>query len=783
MLGSGIMGSRIACHFANIGVPVILLDIPSKEADPKDHASRNKIVNDALKTCLVSKPSPIYSKKSIQLISTGNFDDDLKLISDCDWVIEVVIERLDIKKSLLERVEEFRKPGTLISSNTSGIPIHLIAEGRSDEFRKHFCGTHFFNPPRYLKLLEIIPGPDTDEDVLEFLIHYGDLFLGKTTVKSKDTPAFIANRIGVYSMMSAFHLTKQLGLTIDEVDKLTGPVLGRPKSASYRTCDVVGLDTLVKVAAGVEENCPEDEAIKTFKLPGFIEEMMKKQLFGDKTGKGFYKKIKTPEGGKEILSLNLDTLEYEPRSKAKFQTLELTKSIDNLKERYKVLYNGKDKAGEFYRLAFHDLLSYSSNRLPEVSDSIADIDAALRAGFGWELGPFESWDALGNKEIMNAIEASGSKVASWVHEMFDAGFETFYKTEKGKLLVYEPSSKTYVSVYENSNLIILDPLRETKTVWKNSGVDLIDIGDGILNLEFHTKMNTIGSDVVMGIMKSIEIAEKDFKGLVIGNEGQNYSAGANLGLVYMYALEQEFDEIDFAIRAFQNATMRIRYSSIPVVTAPFNLTLGGGCEMNLHADSVQAHAETYMGLVEFGVGLIPGGGGTKELTLRFSDSIKEGDMETNSLRNQFLNIGMAKVSTSAEEAFEMGLLRYGQDNITMNRTRLLTDAKSKALELADAGYSRPIERKDIRVLGRTGLGVIYAGANSMFSGNYISEHDKLISQKLGYIMCGGDLSGPTNVSEKYLLDLEREAFLSLCGERKTLERIKSILTTGKPLRN
>lgn len=792
VLGSGVMGSRIACHFANIGLEVLLLDIIPRELNDAEAAKkqslehpavRNRIVNDALSFAIKSKPSPVYHADVVKRITTGNFSDDMPKIADCDWVIEVVIERLDIKKSVFEQVEKYRKPGTLITSNTSGIPIHSMTEGRSEDFKRHFCGTHFFNPPRYLKLLEIIPTSDTDQEVVDFLMHYGDLYLGKTTVLAKDTPAFIANRIGVYSILALFHIVKEMGLTVEEIDKLTGPVLGRPKSATFRTTDVVGLDTLVNVANGLKANCPNDEARAYFELPAYVLKMNENKWLGDKSGQGFYKKVKGASGKSEILALDLETLEYRPQNKVKFATLESTKTIDKLSDRYKVLISGKDKAGEFYRKAFFGLFAYVSNRIPEISDELFRIDEAMKAGFGWEVGPFESWDFMGVKASVDAMKAAGIEVVAWVTEFLSAGNTSFYKLESGRKLYYDIPSKTYKPVPGYESFIILDNIRSEKNIWKNSGTTVTDLGDGILNLEFHTKMNSIGSEVLQGVQKAIDLAEKNYRGLVIGNDGPNFSAGANLAMLFMMAVEQEYDEIDFSIRAFQNTVMKIRYSSIPVVTAPHGLTLGGGCEMNLHADAVVAAAETYIGLVEFGVGLIPGGGGTKEFALRASDAFRDGDIMLNTLKDKFLTIGQAKVSTSAEEAYDLGILRRGQDRIVPNAQRVLAEAKRTAIELADAGYTKPVQRKDIKVLGRSGLGMVYAGANSMFSGQYISEHDKKISEKLGHVLCGGDLSAPTEVSEQYLLDLEREVFLSLCGEKKTLERIQSILTTGKVLRN
>jgi len=783
VLGSGVMGSRIACHFANIGVEVLLLDIVPKEAtDSNDLKARNSIVNDALKFALKSNPSPIYSKSYASRIKIGNFDDDLSKIKDCDWIIEVVIENLKIKHQVFENVEKYRTPGTLITSNTSGIPIHLMLEGRSEDFQKHFCGTHFFNPPRYLKLLELIPSPKTDPTVIEFLEDYGQRFLGKTTVVCKDTPAFIANRVGVYSIMALFHTVTEMGLTVEEVDKLTGPVMGRPKSATFRTCDVVGLDTLVHVANGVKDNCKDDEANELFTIPNYVSTMVEKNMLGSKTKEGFYKKVKGDDGKSKILTLDLKTLEYRDKQRTKFPTLELTKTIDDLKERTKVLLAGKDKAGEFYRKSFYGLFAYVSNRIPEITDAIYKIDDALKAGFAWELGPFTTWDILGVEKTIAKMKEAGVEVSPWVNEMLAAGCPTFYKVENGVKYYYDIVTKSYQVIPGSENILSLETLREDNTVWKNSGTTIVDLGDGILNLEFHTKMNTIGGEVIEGINKAIDLAEKEYKGLVISNDGEHFSAGANVGMIFMMAVEQEYDELNFAIKAFQYTMMRVRYSSIPVIVAPHSLALGGGCEMSMHADKVIAHAETYMGLVEFGVGVIPGGGGSKEFALRASDEYKDG-IRLNVLKTRFLTIGQAQVATSGQEAFELGYLREGIDEVIVSRAHQLTRAKEAALSLANKGYTQPIQRKDIKVLGKEGLGIVYVGAHTMKSGNYISEHDQLISEKLGFVLCGGDLSTPTEVSEQYLLDMERKAFLELCSEKLTLERLQSIITTGKVLRN
>ena len=783
VLGSGVMGSRIACHFAGIGVQVLLLDIVPKEAaESTKQAERNKIVNDSLQAALKSNPSPVYNKEVIKKITTGNFDDNMKDIAGYDWVIEVVVERLDIKKQVYDQVEQFRKEGTLITSNTSGIPIHMMAEGRTDDFKKHFCGTHFFNPPRYLRLLEIIPTPDTDPAIIDFLMHYGDLYLGKTTVLCKDTPAFIANRIGVYGIMALFGLVDKMGLTIDEVDALTGPIIGRPKSATFRTADVVGIDTLVKVAKGVYDNCPDDEARDSFIIPAWLQKMVDNNWLGDKTGQGFFKKIKGGGGEKEILTLNLKTAEYGPRVKPKFATLEAAKPIDDLYQRLKMLCAGQDKAGEFYRHFHYGLFSYICHRIPEISDEIYRVDDAMMAGFGWEIGAFESWDVLGVERTTKAMKDAGYKVSSWIDEMLAAGNKSFYKIEAGKKLCYDPASKSYKILPGGDSFIVMSNYQE-KQVWKNGSCRLYDLGDDVLGLQWFTKMGSIGGDVLSGIQTAIDKAEKGYKGLVIANEGANFSAGANVGMIFMLAIDQEYEELNMAIRMFQNTMMRVRHSSVPVVVAPHGLALGGACELSLHADKCCPAAETYTGLVELGVGLIPGGGGTKEFVLRASSEMHEDEPETITLKNRFLSIATAKVATSAQEGFDLGVYRKGLDEVVMNQGRRVAEAKKSVIEIFDSGYTTPVQRKDIKVLGRSALGALLAGINGMQKANYATEHDALVAKKLAYVMCGGDLSEPTMVSEQYLLDLEREAFLSLCGEKKSLERIQSVLKGGKPVRN
>jgi 3-hydroxyacyl-CoA dehydrogenase len=581
--------------------------------------------------------------------------------------------------------------------------------------------------------------------------------------------------------MSIFHLMEKLGLSIDEVDALTGPIIGRPKSATFRTADVVGIDTLVKVAKGVADNCPNDEAKEIFTIPTWLDKVVTNNWLGDKTKQGFFKKI-TTAAGKEILTLNLQTMEYGARVKPKFATLETAKPIEDLNTRLKALSAGTDKAGEFYRLFHYSLFSYISHRIPEISDEVYRVDDAMMAGFGWEIGAFETWDVLGVAKTVQAMKAAGYQVASWVDDMLASGATSFYKIEAGKRLYYDVPTKTYKVLPGGDAFIVLSNNAD-KLVWKNSACKMYDIGNGVAGLEWSTKMNSIGGEVLEGINKSITLSEEKFKGLVIANSGANFSAGANVGMIFMLAIEQEYDELDMAIRMFQNTMMRLRYSSVPVVTAPHGLTLGGGCEMNLHADKICAAAETYIGLVELGVGLIPGGGGIKEFVLRASDELHEGEPETNTLKDRFFAIATAKVATSAQEGFDMGILRKGHDEVVMNIGRRIAEAKKSVVEIYDAGYTMPQQRKDIKVLGRLGLGAMLAGINGMQRGNYATEHDALVAKKLAYVMCGGDLSEPQLVSEQYLLDLEREAFLSLCGEKKTLERIQSVLKSGKPLRN
>lgn len=792
VLGSGIMGSGIAAHFANIGVEVLLLDIvpfelndaeQKKGLTKEDKIVRNRIATESLGKLKKASPALLYSPKFIDRIKVGNFDDDMKKIKDTDWIIEVVVERLDIKKSVYEKIEQYRTPGTPVSSNTSGIPIHFLIEGRSEDFKKHFAGTHFFNPVRYLPLLEIIPTKETDPEIVDFYMQYGAKFLGKTTVLAKDTPAFIANRIGVFGIMNIFNTIEKLNLNITEVDKLTGPVIGRPKSATFRTADVVGLDTLVHVADGVRESGAEESMFKDqFTMPKYINFLMENKFLGSKTGQGFFKKVKGADGKSEILRLNLQTLEYEAQDKVNFPTLEMTKTIEKPLDRFKVLISGKDKAAEFYRLSLGAMFGYVSHKVPEISDDIYKIDDAMKAGFGWENGPFEIWDAVGVQKGAELAKEAGYEISDWAKTLAEKG-EAFYKVnDGGQTIYYDKNTGNYDQIPGQDAFIILDNIRKNKTLWTNSGSAIQDLGDGILNFEFRSKMNSLGSEVLEGLNKAIDLAEKEYDGLVIANQGANFSVGANLAMIMMMAVDQDWDDLNMAIAYFQNTVRRVRYSAVPVIAAPFGMTLGGGCEITMHADRVVAAAETYIGLVELGVGVIPGGGGTKEFIRRTSKDFVKDDIKVNRLRDAFMNIAMAKVATSAYEAFDMGILERGKDFVVVNKNRQIAEAKKVALLMADQGYSQPIEEK-VTVLGKDAYGMFLVGTDQMLAGNYISEYDKKIADKLAYVMVGGNLSEPTAVSEQYLLNLERETFLSLCGERKTLERIQYMLQKGKPLRN
>lgn len=789
VLGSGLMGTGIACHLANVGLEVLLLDIVPNDLKPEEQsvpAARNKYAASNLKAALKGKPAPFYDTDYAKRISVGNFDDDLKKIADCDWVIEVIVERLDIKQGLFEKVEKYRKPGTLITSNTSGIPIAQMSEGRSADFRKHFCGTHFFNPARYMRLFEVIPGPDTDQAVLDFFMHFGDLNLGKQTVLAKDTPAFVANRIGVYAMAKIYSLTEELELPINTVDKLTGPAIGRPKTGTFRLGDLVGHDTATKVMQGIVANAPNDEQAPTFSVPAYMQFLLDNKFYGNKSGQGFYKKTKEkdPKTGRSVVhELDLKSHEYGPTQRVELESLGAAKQIDKLQKRVKSLFNAKDKGGQLIKRSMAGLFSYASNRIPEIADQLYSVDDAVRAGFAWEIGPFQYWDAVGVQAGIEAIKEEGLTVAAWVTDMLAAGNESFYKSEGGKRLYYNRETKSYEVVPGTEQFIILDNYRSQKPVQQNSETTLHDIGDGVLCLEFTSKANSIGEGVLKGINDAITLAEEgDWKGLVIGNNAANFTVGANLMMIGMFAFQQEWEELNQAVRYFQDTTMRCRYSAIPVVAATQGYTFGGGCETIMHCDAAVCAAESYIGLVEVGVGLIPGGAGTKEMALRASDEFFPGDVMIPTLIEKFKTIAMASVATSAPQAFKQGYLLDNKDEVVFNTQRNIGVAKERVLELA-VGYVQPIERTDVTVLGRGGMAALYAAANELKLGGYASDHDVKIAHQVARVLCGGDLTGTQQVSERYLVDLEREAFLSLCGEKKTMERIQHMLQTNKPLRN
>jgi len=781
VLGSGVMGSGIACHFANAGFQVIMLDLPGTG----EGMARNQIADQALSQAIKQKPAPLYHPSFVSRITTGNFDDDLPKIKDADWIIEVIVERLDIKQSLFQRVDQLRKPGTIVSSNTSGIPIHLMLEGRSDDFKHHFLGTHFFNPPRYLRLLEIIPTPETDPELVNFMMSFGDRFLGKQTVLCKDTPAFIANRVGVYSMARIFQLTEELNLPISTVDKLTGPAIGRPNTGTFRLADLVGHDTGVKVMQGIQQNCPHDEQASAFNVPAYMQFLLENKFLGNKTGQGFYKKSETKnsKGQTEFLSLNLKTLTYGIDPRVDLPSLGLSKQIDDVEKRIQAMYKSQDDGGKLVKAHLLGLFAYVSHRIPEIADHVNSIDDALRAGFAWSYGPFQYWDIIGVKQGIADAESAGLEISPWVKKMVADGHDTFYKYENGKPLVFNPASQEYVLVPGSDSKINLQARRNQPPVFKNDEAILHDIGDGVLCFEFKSKANVIGEGILRGLNEAIRIAEEDgWKGLVIGNQATNFSVGANLMLIGMMAFQEEWDDLDMAVNYFQQTSMRCRYSSVPIVASTQGYVFGGGCEISMHCDGIAASAESYIGLVEAGVGLIPGGGGTKEFAVRLSESFQAGDVQIPQLIERCKTLATASVATSAYEAYDLGYLIHGRDEVVINTMNSITEAKRKVLDLSQ-NYVTPIPKTNVMVLGRQGLASLYAFANEFRLGAYGSAHDIKIVQKLAWVICGGDLTGAQQVTEQYLLDLEREAFLSLCGEQKTQERIQYMLENNKPLRN
>lgn len=781
VLGAGTMGAGIAAHLANAGIPTLLLDIaPQDEA-----ADRNQIVKSLFDAAKKLKPAPFMLADNAKLISIGNFTDDLAKIKDCDFVIEAVVENLEIKHKLFAEVEKYRKPGAVIASNTSGIPIDSIAEPFSDDFKQHFVGIHFFNPPRYMKLVEVIPGSKTSGEIACAVSGFLDQRLGKGVVPAKDRPNFIANRIGVFGMMATIHEMIKGGWTPTEVDQMTGKAIGHASSATFRTSDLVGLDVTAHVTNNLYPAVPDDEDREVFKLPELIQTLLDKKLLGDKTGGGFFKKSKDAEGKRIILELDLNTFEYKPQAKTKFPSLDAAKQIEDQAKRVKALVWGEDRVGEFLWNTTSRVSRYAANRIPEIADTIVEIDNAIKWGFGWTIGVFEAWDAIGVAESVERMRKEGQPIPANVEKMLASGATSFYKSEKGEHFFYDLVAGEYKPVPARPGVMILKDVKDrTGVIKSNPGASLIDIGDGVACLEFHSKMNSIGGDTVSMMNFAIDEVEKNFKGLVVGNQGGNFSAGANIMMLLLAAQEEEWDDINMMVKALQNAVMRLRYSAKPVVTAPYGLTLGGGCEIAMHGNKVRAAGETYIGLVEVGVGVIPAGCGTKEMTMRAMDAwAKAPDSDPIAfLKNTFTTIGMGKVATSAQEGRAFGFLR-DSDAISMNGDRLIQDAKQEVLNLDAAGYIAPVERTDITVFGEAAESAMKLALHMMKQGGFISEHDQKIGHKLAHIMAGGTINHKTQVSERYLLDLEREAFVSLCGERKTQERIAAMLKTGKPLRN
>ena len=787
VLGSGVMGSGIACQLANVGLEVLMLDIlPQKYSDSK--TNRNSVAQNALNKAIKSKPAPLYNKQYASRITIGNLEDDFEKINDADWIIEVVLERLDIKQQIFEKVEKYRKPGSIVSSNTSSIPISQLSERRSEEFKKHFCGTHFFNPPRYLRLLEIIPIAETQPELVDFFLHFGEINLGKQTVLCKDTPAFIANRIGVMSGLKVFDLTQKYDLSIEEVDALTGALIGRPNTGTYRLQDLVGLDTGEKVTRFVTNNVKNDsffESVGKASKIKFMTFLLENNFLGNKTGKGFYHKTdqKDQNGRTIIHALDLKTLEYKPSVRPKNPILKEAKAIENMQKRMSFLISKDDKESLFLKEYFGAILAYSAQRVPEISHQYYPIDDAMRAGYVWDFGPFEYWDLLGFQKGLDIIQTLGEEIPDWVKQMQKAGAEQFYKYDKGEKKYFDLDSLSYKTVPGSDAFIILDSLRKKTPIIKNSECTVHDIGDAVMCLEFQSKSNAIGEGIGKAIAQSIEKAENEgWNGIVIGNNAKQFSVGANLMGIGMLAMQKQFDTLDKMVADFQSVNMQIRTSKVPVVVATQGYVFGGGCEITMHCDAAVCAAESYIGLVEVGVGLIPGGGGTKEFALRVSDGFYEGDVKMPMLIDHFKSIATAAVSTSAYEAFDLHYLLENRDSISYNVQRNIGLAKDKVLELAK-DYVPPSTREDIEVLGRSGLGVLYTAINEYRLGKYMSEYDEVIARKLAYAMCGGDLTHPQQVSEQYLLDLEREAFMSLLGNQKTLDRIQYLLMNNKPLRN
>ena len=791
VLGSGVMGSGIACHLANIGLEVLMLDIIPRDLKGdklKDPTLRNSIVNSALQNSIRSKPAPLYHKSFASRISTGNFEDDFEKISDADWIIEVVVERLDIKQQIFEKVDNNRKNNSLVTSNTSSIPMHLLSKGRSDNFKAHFCGTHFFNPPRYLRLLEVIPTSDTLESVINFFMEFGKVNLGKETVLCKDTPAFIGNRIGVMSATEMTILTKKYSFTVEEVDVLTGSLIGRPPTATFRLQDLVGLDTGDNVSRFVMDNVENDTYInKIKKLPEskFMRFLLDNKFLGNKSGKGFYEKTKKKDAnGKTIINvLNLETLEYKPAVKPRLEIIKTAKGMELLDKRLQFLVDGESKEHQFFKDYFGALFAYSAARIPEISDQYFPLDDAMRTGYVWEYGPFEYWDLIGFEKGVALVEALGESLPKWVHDLKASGAQSFYKYENGKKHYFNIQTKKFEVLPGKDAFIILDSYRAQKSIIKNSECTVHDIGDGVLCLEFTSKSNSIGEGIGRGIDEAIRLAEEgDWKGIVIGNNAKQFSVGANLMNVGMMAMQKQFDPLDKMVDDFQQINMRIRTSKIPVVVATQGYVFGGGCEIAMHCDAGVYAAESYIGLVEVGVGLLPGGGGTKEFAVRASDDFFEGDVQSPTLVNYFKTIATAAVSTSAYQAFDLNYLKEGRDIVSVNTPMNIGKAKDKVLLLAK-NYIAPSVREDIEVLGRGGMSVLYSAINEFRLGEYMSDYDVEIARKIAYVICGGDLTSSQKVSEQYLLDIERENFMSLLGNQKTLDRIQYLLMNNKPLRN